>query len=244
MISPVVKARDVILLGIGGFCQKRLRGFAIMAGMSYEMLGLVGTIVGLVLGLVLHEFAHAWMGHYLGDTSAKDQGRLTLNPMAHIDPFATLLLPLFLIIAGLPVFAAAKPVPFNPWALRGGRWGAAAVAAAGPFTNLIIALICSVWLHLVAGGSPAAFVVLGSIIAVNCGLFIFNLIPIPPLDGSRILYAVAPPGLRQGMDNLERMGLMVIFGLVLLLSYTPIGRILSQTIKGLTAMLLPNSFLP
>ena len=79
--------------------------------MNYEVLALVSTIIGLILGLVLHEFAHAWMGHYLGDSTAKDQGRLTLNPASHIDPFTTLLLPLFLIIAGLPVFAAAKPVP-------------------------------------------------------------------------------------------------------------------------------------
>jgi len=148
------------------------------------------------------------------------------------------------MIAHLPVFAAARPVPFNPWALRGGRWGAAAVAAAGPFTNLLIALFCSVWLRVVAGSSPAAFVVLGSIIAVNCGLFVFNLIPIPPLDGSRVLYAIAPPALREAMDNLERAGLVVIFGIVLLLSYTPVGSLLSQTIRGLTALLLPTSILP
>ncbi|HEX3081654.1 MAG TPA: site-2 protease family protein, partial [Candidatus Saccharimonadia bacterium] len=161
--------------------------------MNYDVLGLIATIVGLVMGLALHEFAHAWMGHYLGDTTARDHGRLTLNPLAHIDPFTTLLLPAFLIIVGLPVFAAARPVPFNPWALRGGRWGAAAVAAAGPFTNLFIALVCSLWLHLLAGSSGVAtYVVLGSIIAVNCGLFIFNMIPLPPLDGSRVLYAVAP----------------------------------------------------
>jgi Zn-dependent protease len=212
--------------------------------MNYEILGLAATLVGLVLGLALHEFAHALMGHYLGDTTAKDQGRLTLNPLAHIDLFTTLLLPLFLIIAHLPVFAAAKPVPFNPWALRGGRWGAAAVAAAGPFTNLIIAAICSVWLHLVGHGSPVAFVFLGSIIAVNCGLFIFNLIPLPPLDGSRVLYAVAPAGMREVMDRIEQAGLAVIFVMVLLLSYTPLGQILAQAIKGLTQLLLPTSVLP
>jgi Zn-dependent protease len=212
--------------------------------MNYDILGLVATLVGLVLGLALHEFAHALMGHYLGDTTAKDQGRLTLNPLAHIDPFTTLLLPIFLIIAHLPVFAAAKPVPFNPWALRGGRWGAAAVAVAGPFTNLLIAGICSIWLHLVGSGSPVAFVFLGSIIAVNVGLFVFNMIPLPPLDGSRVLYAVAPEGLRDVMDRIERAGLMVVFLMVLLLSYTPLGALLSQTIKGLTSLLLPSSILP
>jgi len=215
-----------------------------MADMNYDIFGLTGTLVGLILGLALHEFAHAWMGHYLGDTTAKDQGRLTLNPLAHIDLFTTLLLPLFLIIAHLPVFAAARPVPFNPWAVRGGRWGAAAVAAAGPLTNLLIALVCSAWLHMVGQNAPVAWVVLESVMAVNVGLFVFNLIPIPPLDGSRIVYAMAPAGLREAMDNLERAGLMVVFGIVLLLSYTPFGGVLSSTIYGLTNVLLGGSFTP
>src|SRR5689334_16799120 len=100
---------------------------------------LLAQFLALVLALTLHEFAHAWMGHQLGDTTARDQGRLTLNPLAHIDPFATLALPLLLMLLHAPVFAAAKPVPFNPWAVRGGRWGAAMVALAGPFTNLMLA---------------------------------------------------------------------------------------------------------
>ena len=212
--------------------------------MNYDVLGLISTLIGLVLGLALHEFAHALMGHYLGDTTAKDQGRLTLNPLAHIDPFTTLLLPIFLIIAHLPVFAAAKPVPFNPWALRGGRWGAAAVAAAGPFTNLLIALICAFWLHFVAGSSIVAYIVLGSIISVNVGLFVFNLIPLPPLDGSRVLYAVAPPAMRDVMDRIEAAGLMVIFIFVLVMSYTPLGLIISRAIRGLISLLLPGNQLP
>jgi Zn-dependent protease len=212
--------------------------------MNYEILGLASILVGLVLGLVLHEFAHALMGHYLGDSTAKDQGRLTLNPLAHISLFSTLLLPLFLLIAHLPVFAAAKPVPFNPWAVRGGRWGAAAVAAAGPATNLLIAVICSIWLNLAARDSVIAFTVLGSIIEVNVGMFVFNLIPFPPLDGSRVLYAVAPEGVRDLMDRIERGGLAAIFIVVLLLSYTPLGSVLYQAITGLTAILLPSSPLP
>jgi Zn-dependent protease len=219
--------------------------------MNYDLLQLGATLFGLILGLVLHEFAHGWMGHYLGDTTAKDQGRLTLNPIKHIDPFTTLFLPLSLIIwniatgAHLPVIAAAKPVPFNPWALRGGRWGAAAVAAAGPFTNLVIAVVCAVWLHfVVAGHSPAAYLFLGSIIAVNVGLFVFNLIPLPPLDGSRILYAVVPPSVREVMDRIEQGGLMVIFAFVFLMSYTPLGAMLGRAISGLTTLLLPTSILP
>src|SRR5471030_3333484 len=103
-------------------------------------------LLALIVALTLHEFSHALMGHYLGDTTAKDQGRLTLNPLAHIDPFATLALPLLLILVHSPVvFAAAKPVPFNPWAVRGGRWGAAMVALAGPLTNLFIAVFFALW---------------------------------------------------------------------------------------------------
>jgi Zn-dependent protease len=211
--------------------------------MNYDVLILVSTLAGLIFGLALHEFSHALMAHHLGDTTAKDQGRLTLNPFAHISVFTTLLLPIFLAIAHLPVFAAAKPVPFNPWALRGGRWGAAAVAAAGPLTNLFIALVCSLWIHLVASNSPTAFTILGSIIQVNVGLFIFNSIPIPPLDGSRVLYAAAP-GLRDMMDRIERGGLAVIFIMILLLSYTPLGQILFQAMTGLTGLLLPTGNLP
>lgn len=213
--------------------------------MNYDILQLISTIFALILGLVLHELAHGMMGHYLGDTTAKDQGRLTLNPMAHIDPFTTLLLPIFLMIAHLPVFAAAKPVPFNPWALRGGRWGAAAVAAAGPLTNLFIALICGLWLHLIAGlHSTAAFIFLATMISVNVGLFVFNLIPMPPLDGSRVLYAIVSPSAREVMDRIEQAGMMAIFAMVMLLSYTPLGQILGQAIRGITAMLLPSNLLP
>lgn len=213
--------------------------------MSIDPISLLAVIIALMIGLVLHELAHGLMAHYLGDTTAKDQGRLTLNPLAHIDLLSTLLLPLFLFIYHLPVFAAAKPVPFNPWALRGGRWGAAAVAAAGPFTNLVIALVCSVWLNLVVGQhSLIAFLFIGSIIKVNVGLFIFNLIPVPPLDGSRVLYAFVPESVRDIMDRIERAGMIVIFGMVLFLSYTPIGALLSQTIQGLISLLLPASILP
>lgn len=212
--------------------------------MSYDLLTIAATIFALILGLALHEFAHALMAHYLGDTTAQDQGRLTLNPLAHISLFTTLLLPVFLAIAHLPVFAAAKPVPFNPWAVRGGRWGAAAVAAAGPFTNLLIALVCSASLHAVHTNSTVPFIILGSIIEVNVGLFIFNLIPIPPLDGSRVLYAIVPMGVRETMDRIEQGGLIVIFAMILLLSYTPLGQALFVAISGLTNLLLPSSPMP
>src|SRR5688572_29126070 len=116
-------------------------------------MGLLFILIALVISITLHEFAHAWMGHYLGDDTARLQGRLTLDPRAHIDPVMTILIPLFLILFRSPViFGAARPMPFNPWAVRGGKWGAAGVAAAGPATNLLIAAFCALWLRFIPLG--------------------------------------------------------------------------------------------
>lgn len=175
------------------------------------MLSIVFLIVALVLSLTLHEAAHALMSDRLGDTTARNQGRLSLNPLAHIDPFMTLALPAFLILAHSPVvFGAARPVPFNPWAVRWGRWGAALVALAGPFTNLLLAIFFAIWLRFVPGIGQSGYELLSDIITVNCAFLVFNLIPFPPLDGSRLLYAAAPK-LRPVMDRIERTGLVAVF---------------------------------
>src|ERR1700683_1390541 len=203
----------------------------------------LAQLVGLVLGLTLHEFAHGLMSLYLGDTTARDQGRLTLNPLAHIDPFATLALPLLLILIGSPVvFAAAKPVPFNPWAVRGGRWGAALVALAGPATNLLLALVFAVWDRLVPF-NPTAALFLGAIIIVNVGLFVFNMIPFTPLDGSRLLYAVAPEGLRDVMDRIERSGFIVLLA-VMLLGYQFVAPYVAKIVLAIVQLLVPTGSLP
>lgn len=198
------------------------------------------TLIGLVLGLTLHEFAHALMGNYLGDATAEREGRLSLNPLAHIDPVTTLALPLFLLFIGAPVFAAAKPVPFNPYAVRYGRWGAALVAVAGPFTNFLIAFVCAMTLRFLPHGLLASEI-LGPIIVVNLSLFVFNLIPFPPLDGSRVLYAVAPEGLRDLMDQIEKAGIVVIFA-ILFLGYRFIGPFIYGVVTFLVNLLLPSSF--
>ena len=204
---------------------------------------MIAQLVALILGLTLHEFAHAWMGHYLGDTTARREGRLTLNPLAHIDPVATLALPLLLILVHSPVvFAAAKPVPFNPWAVRGGRWGAALVGAAGPLTNLLIALFFSLWFRLLPF-NPTSALFFEAIIIVNVGLFVFNLIPFPPLDGSRLLYAVAPEGLREVMDQIEQNGLTVVF-ILLFLAYPVIGPLVGAVTKTLVNLIVPSGPLP
>ena len=110
---------------------------------------LLFLIISLILAVTLHEFCHALVGHWLGDPTAQQRGRLTLNPLAHIDPFTTLALPILLILTHSPVvFGAARPVPFNPWALRYGRLGAAMVAAAGPLTNLGLGIFFALWLDI------------------------------------------------------------------------------------------------
>ncbi len=155
-------------------------------------MSLIFLILALIMALTLHEFAHALMGDWLGDRTARQEGRLTLNPLAHIDPLMTLLLPATLIIFHSPViFGAAKPVPFNPWAVRYGKWGAALVAAAGPLMNLLLAVFFALWFRFV----PVAPDLVGlfiNIITINISFMIFNLIPLPPLDGSRIVYAAVP----------------------------------------------------
>ena len=162
------------------------------------------------------------MGYFLGDDTAKMEGRLTLNPIKHIDPFLTLILPILLAISGLPIFGGAKPVPFNPERVRYEEWGAALVAIAGPLTNLIIAFVAFGILNITgmgtSGGGDILHQVLVTTVMVNLGFFVFNMIPLPPLDGSRVLYALAPEFVRRGMEALERLGIIVIFAIVLIAS--------------------------
>jgi len=202
-------------------------------------MSLVYIILALVLSITLHEFMHAWVSNYLGDQTAKRQGRLTLNPIAHIDPFMTILLPVALILAHSPVvFGAARPVPFNPWAVRFGKWGSALVAIAGPLTNLAIAVFFALWLRIfhLPAWSIELFV---DVITVNVAFFIFNLIPFPPLDGSRVLYAVAPLGLREVMDRIERSGIL-IFALLLFVLFPLIGPFVAALSKDILQVLVPG----
>ena len=198
---------------------------------------LVAYIVTLIISLTIHEFSHAWAGHALGDVTAKREGRLTLNPMAHIDPLFTLALPLLLIIAGSPVvFGAAKPVPFNPYAVRYGKWGAALVAVAGPASNLIMAVFVGLYVRFlplpeIANQFLTIFVV------VNLGFFVFNMLPIPPLDGSRVLYAAMPPAGQDIMDRIEGFGIGGIM-LILFVFYRFFSPLIANAVGALAYLIL------
>ncbi len=154
-------------------------------------------IIILIMSIVLHETAHGYMAEYLGDPTARLQGRLTLNPIKHLDLFGSILLPGLLIIMGSPLLLGwAKPVPFNPYNFKRHRkWGSALVALAGPVSNILFALIFSGILRILAlvGELNPAFILIGVIIVLlNITLALFNLIPVPPLDGHHILFAFIP----------------------------------------------------
>lgn len=155
---------------------------------------------------IIHEYSHGWMADRLGDPTARLSGRLTLNPLAHIDPMGTFLLPaiMYLISQGKMLFAYAKPVPVNPFNLRNIRYGSAATAFAGPASNILIALIFGIIMRFFP---PSIFTVfLGIVVWANLLLAVFNLIPIPPLDGSKILFAVLPSQFNDIKVYLEAYG--------------------------------------
>jgi Zn-dependent protease len=199
---------------------------------------IVILILVILFSMTVHEAMHAFMGYWLGDDTAEREGRLTLNPIKHIDPFLTLALPIMLaFIPGAPIFGGAKPVPFNPDRVRYGEWGAALVAIAGPLTNLFIAFIAFGVAQL-AGYSEGIFIssdtlvgmILSLTVVVNLGFFAFNILPIPPLDGSRVVYALAPEFVRRGMEAVERFGIILVFIIVLVAS-EQIGALMSVMIR-------------
>lgn len=174
----------------------------------------------LVFSIVIHEVAHGFAANSLGDPTAKLQGRLTLNPIKHIDPIGSIMIPAFLVLSGSSIlFGWAKPVPYNPYNLRNQRWGEAIVASAGGLTNIFLAVTFGLIARFGFGTLPDEFVAIAAMTAfVNLFLGLFNLIPIPPLDGYTVLRGLLPYSLGQKLQDFEdRMRGLGIGGLVLVL---------------------------
>jgi len=182
----------------------------------------VFQIIVLVFSAIVHEYMHGWMAYRLGDSTAKDAGRLTLNPLAHLEWFGSFFLPLVMVISNMPfVFGWAKPVPYNPYNLKDRKYGDAKVAIAGPLGNFIIALFFGLFLRIFEAlfgvGSLHLFLhLLGTIIYINLILMFFNLLPIPPLDGSKILATFLPPKAKEHYLRIERTGFILVILFVML----------------------------
>lgn len=170
---------------------------------------LFGIII-LILSIVVHEISHGYAADYLGDPTARLAGRLTLNPIKHIHPVGSIIIPLLTWFGGGFIFGWAKPVPVNPYNLRDQKWGEALVALAGPASNILLAAIFGTILRFnLLSGAPATGL-LSFVVLINLVLAVFNLVPIPPLDGSRVLFALLPYKYLHIRAKLERWGMLLI----------------------------------
>jgi len=211
--------------------------------MNCLLIGFV-SFISFIIALSVHEYCHALAAYLQGDETASRAGRLTLNPLAHLDPVGTVLIPLIGMISGLPVFGWAKPVPFNPYNVRHGKWGAVLIALAGPGSNFLSALIFLLVLRLLlAVGLPpnnllALFLV--SLAMVNTFLGVFNFLPLPPLDGSKLVSAIFDaPKYRNFRLFLETRGPLILILLLILdymSPYAPLSRVFFGIIDGIFSL--------
>ena len=175
------------------------------------------TLLVLIVSIVAHEVAHGVAALWQGDRTARDAGRLTLNPIVHIDPIGSIIVPLFMYVTGMPfMFGWAKPVPINPYYFRNIRWGESLVAFAGPFVNIIFVTIFTLLIRF--GNLNQSFVDIASIIVlINLVLAMFNLMPVPPLDGSKILFALIPQRFYRFRESLESKSFIFWFIAIILI---------------------------
>ena len=189
-----------------------------------DLLAIAIPIAIVLVALTIHEAAHAWSADKLGDSTARLLGRVSLNPIVHIDPIGTILLPLLAAISGLPIIGWAKPVPVNISRLRDPRRDFMIVAAAGPISNLLQAFAAAMVLQLMTPADENVFSVLasGSIVAdvlftvvqINIFLALFNLIPVPPLDGGNVLAGLLPPSAAHVFDSMRGYGFIILYALM------------------------------
>ena len=198
--------------------------------MQVQFIDGIFYVVVLIMSIVIHEFAHGYSAYLLGDDTARLQGRLTLNPLKHLDPLGSVILPLFLIILNTGfVIGWAKPVPYNPNNLKKGKWSNVMVAFAGIAANLLIAIIFGLLIRFAPSlGLPiydqfsvqAFYKICSMIVLMNLVLALFNIIPIPPLDGSKIIFSFIPPQFRYIENFLEKWGMFfLLFFIIFLWSY-------------------------
>ncbi|MDD5290644.1 MAG: site-2 protease family protein [Patescibacteria group bacterium] len=199
-------------------------------------MGIIFSLIVILLSAVIHEYMHGWMADHLGDPTAKYEGRLTLNPAAHIDLWGSIIMPALIYFAtgGGLIFGYAKPVPFNPYNLRDQKYGPAKVAAAGPLANFIVALFFGLILRFYQMDNLSLTSLLAIIVQINLVLMIFNLVPIPPLDGSKVILPFLPFNWQLKLANLERYGftlvlIFILFGFPLII---PIINFLFNLIVG------------
>ena len=201
---------------------------------------LAAVAIFLLVGFPVHEFAHAWTANRLGDGTARLFGRLSLNPAVHFDPLGAGILALSALLGGFFI-GWAKPTPVNPANLRGGRTGEAQVAAAGPLSNLVLAVAGGLVFRAIVAArpeysEPARFAVnvTYNFVAINVVLFIFNFIPVPPLDGSKVMYAFLPPRMAwEAHQLLDRYGFLILIGLLL-----AAGRLLAEPMYAFVDLLV------
>lgn len=187
----------------------------------------------LIVAIVFHEVAHGWTALALGDPTAKEQRRLTLNPLRHVDPIGTLLVPGALALMGGPIFGWARPVPVRKDRLDNPRYGMMAVAAAGPATNILLGFVGAILIGLIVGfgGTPGlALTALSYFIVINAFLALFNLLPIPPFDGSHIVEGLLPRSLAARYARLQRIGMLLFIALIAATWVFPGWRIIERVI--------------
>jgi Zn-dependent protease len=202
-----------------------------------EIISAVITIAIVIFSIVLHEVSHGYAANALGDPTARLQGRLTLNPLSHLDLVGSILVPAITWFSGGFIFGWAKPVPYNPYNLKAGRFSEALVAAAGPATNILLALIFGLLIRLGGTNIPdGLFSVALIVVVANIALAVFNLIPAPPLDGSKILASLLPFSSAQKLRALERYGFIFVL-IIILVAWrfiTPVIGYLFTLLTGVT----------
>ena len=207
--------------------------------MQIDTLTFIFSILVLIFSVIVHEVSHGYAAYFLGDNTAKYAGRLNLNPLNHLEWFGSFILPVVSYLTGGFIIGWAKPVPFNPYNLRNQRWGEAIVAIAGPLSNICIALIFGLGIRfgLVGQFGPSFLYISSMIVVINLVLATFNLVPVPPLDGSKILFSFLPYNMQYVRDFLEKnqLFLVLIFIFFLWQFIAPVVSIEFRLITGLLA---------